>query len=162
MAKWIPCGAEFAHGDIIRWIEPYWKPRESPKTKGEIIGYRLVEAQVMRCDRERATLEIRPDGCKVHMLEGWKAEPLESVIRRSRDPIGRGNAQRLLVGDESGRAIVASRYLNEEERLVEAAPKYAAPHPDAWPPPLPRGQTGGASHRKSGRGRKGPQQRPKR
>jgi len=155
--QWIECGPNFAMGDIIRWVEPVWAPRVSPRAKGIKIGYRLVEAQVMRCDREWAVLEVRPAGCKLRLVDGCTVEPLGVEIRRRRGPIGHGYAERLLVGCEATRSVVASRYLNEHEDVSVAVPKAEAPSPRNWPPVLPRG--GGSSRRGFGRKGKGPKLR---
>ena len=150
MTRWVDCGVEFVTGDVIRWIEPVWKPRKRKTDRGEKIGFRLVVAQVMPPrEAEWATLEVMD--CKHHLLEGWSADKLEGKIRRRRGPIGEGNAQRALVGDLEARAIVASRYLNEAEGPALAAPKAAAPHPASWPPALPR--SGGGAVRKGYRKR---------
>ena len=42
MEKWIPCGDKFITGDVIRWVEPVWKPKQKKTERGEKIGYRLV------------------------------------------------------------------------------------------------------------------------
>ena len=156
MARWVSCGVEFVTGDVIRWIEPVWAPRARKSDKARKIGYRLMMAQVMRCDAEWASLEVMD--CKQELLEGWSADKLEGGIKRRRGPIGQGNAQRALVGDQSARAITASRYLNEAEGPAPAAPKAAAPHPDNWPPALPR--SGGAVRTaRKGYRRRGPKTR---
>jgi hypothetical protein len=156
MEKWIPCGDKFITGDVIRWVEPVWKPKQKTE-RGEKIGYRLVVAQVMRCDSEWVSLEVM--NCKHHLLDGWKVDALDGHIRRRRGPIGQGGAQRALVGDQEARAITASRYLNEPEGPPPEGPKAEAPHPRNWPPALPRG--GGAHSPRKGyrRGRSGPKTR---
>jgi hypothetical protein len=158
MTKWITCGEEFITGDVIRWIEPVWKPKRRQAERGEKIGYRLVIAQVIRCDSEWAVLDVM--GCKHHLLDGWTVEKLEGHIRRRRGPIGQGGAERALVGDHEARAITASRYLNEPEGPAAEAPKAAAPHPSNWPPPLPRSGAGARSLQKgTSRGCRGPKTR---
>jgi hypothetical protein len=158
MEKWIDCGEAFITGDVIRWVEPVWKPKETPTERGEKIGHRLVVAQVMRCDHEWATLEVM--NCKHHLLHGWKVGELEGHIRRRRGPIRQGGAQRAVVGDQEARAITASRYLNEPEGPAADPPKAEAPHPAKWPPPLPRGGGGAGPTRKGyRRGKSGPKTR---
>ena len=127
MATWVPCGEEFVTGDVIRWVEPVWKPKEKQTDRGEKIGYRLVTAQVMRSDSEWVSLEVM--SCKHHLQDGWSVATLEGHIRRRRGPIGQGGAQRALVGDHEARAITASRYLNEPDGPTPQVPKAAAPHP---------------------------------
>ena len=163
MTTWVPCGDKFITGDVIRWIEPIWKPKEEPTDPGEKLGYRLVTAQVMRSDTEWASLNVMD--CKHHLPHGWTFEPLKGRIRRRRGPIRQGGAERALVGDHEARAIAASRYLNEPEAPVPEPPKAAAPHPSNWPPPLPRSGDGARfAHKGNKRGRKGPKTRhtPKR
>jgi len=158
MKKWIPCGIDFITGDIIRWVEPVWKPKQRQTERGEKIGYRLVMAQVMRCDSEWVSLEVMD--CKHHLLDGWKADAVDGHIRRRRGPIGQGGAQRALVGDQEARAITASRYLDEPEGPAAEVPKVDAPHPGNWPPALPRSGGGIHSPRKGyRRGRSGPKTR---
>lgn len=153
MTRWVGCGVEFITGDVIRWIEPVWAPRKRATDRGVKIGYRRIMAQVMRCDPEWASLEVME--CLQHLLEGWKIDLQKGLIRRKRGTIGDGNAQRALVGDQSAREITASRYLNAPDGPVPAAAKAAAPHPENWPPPLPRGGGGVRTARKGYR-RRGP------
>jgi hypothetical protein len=158
MARWIPCGAQFVTGDVVRWVEPIWGPRHRKTGRSLPIGMRRLRAQVLECDEEWARLEIVPRGCILKAFDGYEGmvgKPLQGEIRRRRGPIGEGAAHRREWTDESARALVASRFLGPE-------PQAMAPKPGAWRPAGPRPGGGGSARttRKGyGRGRKGPRTR---
>lgn len=159
MATWVPCGSEFITGDVIRWVEPAWKPKARKTEKARKVGARLVTAQVLACDMEWATLEVR--ACEVQAIDGWTVKPLDGEVRRRRGPIGQGGAARMVWSDESARSLAASRFFSGEETLV-ARPVVASP--GLWPPAQGRESgsvTGSARGGRFRRGKKNPTRRPR-
>ena len=123
MTRWVPCGAQFVTGDVVRWVEPIWGPKNRKTGKSLPIGTRRVRAQVLECDREWARLEIVPRGCILKAFDGYEGmvgKPLEGEIMRRRGPIGEGAAHRRVGNDEeeSARSIVASRFRGPEPQAV--------------------------------------------
>jgi hypothetical protein len=89
MPKWISCGAAFITGDVIRWVEPVWKPKTRRAQRSVKIGTRLIVAEVESCDAEGwVRLVVRQSQTKA--LHGWIIPKLDGVIRRRRGPTGQG------------------------------------------------------------------------
>lgn len=157
MGKWEPCGRAFITGDVIRWVEPVWKPKARKTEKGRKIGARLVTGQVTAADAEWVTVEVL--ACDTRALDGWTAEPLKSEIHRRRGPIADGGAERMLHEDESARSITGSVFMKGEE---PAPVRAVSPPvgPQNWPPA--QGREGGGVGRTYSRSRKnGPRSRPR-
>lgn len=115
MGEWIPIGDDFIKADVIRWHEGVFKPRRSRKGRSIKLGERRVTAEVLA--------EAHEDGWVHVLVRGWElisetpgrrmpALPLRTEIKRALKTILRGKPERLLWSDESARAIVASKFLN--------------------------------------------------
>src|SRR5689334_22146037 len=117
MTKWIPCGRHFIEADVIRWLEPAWKPKTRKSAKGVMVGSRIITAQVEACGPEWVDLKVI--SCETTAFEGWLVDNLKPAERlhRKRGPLGRAEAGtvRREWSDESARAAVASRFLNPGE-----------------------------------------------
>ncbi len=129
MKKWIPCGTAFIEGDVVRWIEPVWKPKARKAAKAVKIGQRLITAQALACGPEWVDLEVL--ACETSALEGWAIENLKTGdrLRRRREPMARHGVERREYGDESARALVASGFLNpqaDREAIHENRPAQPA------------------------------------
>jgi hypothetical protein len=162
MARWIACGAQFVTGDVVRWVEAIWGPKDRKTGKSLPIGTRRMRAQVLERDQVWARLEILPRGCILKAFDGYEGmvgKPLQGEIRRRCGPIGEGAAHRLEWTDESAREIVMSRFLGPEPQPMTpqpAGPRRFRPHPDA-------GKRGGRAgrYRQPGAGKRGPRPRPR-
>lgn len=119
MAEWIPIGDDFIVADVIRWKEGVFKNRRRKKAKPMRLGERLVIAEVLRDEAGWVYLLVR--GCEVVSANmGWNLRdvPLlakNTETKRKRKTIARGKPERLLWSDESARAVVASKFLGNQE-----------------------------------------------
>lgn len=118
MARWIPCGTEFIEADVIRWVEPIWKPRARRSRRAVKIGERRITAQVLKVTAD-GWVHLLVKRCEMTPVpDWWKAlPPLRQEggeLRRRRQSIGRGQAERLLWSEEGARSSVASRFLKPE------------------------------------------------
>jgi len=115
MAEWIPCGAGFIEGDVIRWTEPVWKPRARKNSRARKIGERRITAQVLKITPE-GWVHLQVKSCETTAARDWWKPllPLREQggeLRRRRLTIGRGGAERLPWSEEGARASVLSQFL---------------------------------------------------
>ena len=117
MPKWIPCGADYRVGDVLRWREAVWKPKARKNSKPVMIGERLITAQLVHCDGE--WLELMLKSCETTNAETWwkRIPPLKTgePLKRRRGPLAKRNPERRPWGGKDGeaaRGIVASKFLN--------------------------------------------------
>ena len=92
-------------GDAIRFEEPIWG-RRSQRHQDEIVGKRLITAQVAVEDGEWITLDISEVEILEYRLPG-RPKAVKKSERRKRRNIERGRPQRLAWSDEEARAMVA-------------------------------------------------------
>ncbi len=158
MTKWVPVGDGFIEADVIRWTEPVYK--KQPRGKPVRVGKRLVTAEVLEADRDGWTHLLVRGAKAVSANFGWNLRdvllpPKDEETKRKRTTITRGGAERLLWSDESARALVASRFLNERDTAPPVStaklrrPPRSARHSSSgkhkrrvrnpgWKPPRPR------------------------
>ena len=118
MTVWMPVGDGFIEADVIRWTEPVYRDRL--RGKPVRVGKRLVAAEVLEADRDGWTHLLVRGSEAVSANFGWNLRdvllpPKDEETKRKRTTITRGGAERLLWSDESARALVASRFLNERD-----------------------------------------------
>ena len=116
MTEWVSTGDDFIAADVIRWKEGAYLNRYKKKRKATRLGERLVIAQVLRDEAgwvyllvlscEAVSAYIGRNISDVPML------PKDKEIPRKRATILRGKPERLLWSDESARALVASKFLD--------------------------------------------------
>ena len=121
MVTWIPCDETFITGDVIRWVEPIWKPKARRTQKSVKIGTRKIVGQVVICERD-GWVHITVSSDETDLVHGWTASKLDGVIRRRRGPIGQGGVERMLWSDESARSLVASRYMGAAVDELHSGP----------------------------------------
>lgn len=131
MTKWVPIGDGFVGADVIRWKEPVFRERRNGKPVH--VGERLVTAEVLEADRDgwvhllvRASEALLP-------RPGWNPSdiilpPRDTETTRRRQTIARGHAERLAWSDESARALVASRFLNDQTTAPPVSAAQRTPH----------------------------------
>ncbi len=130
MDAWIECGAEFIEADVIRWAEGIWDKRR--RKRAVRIGSREVVAEVLtRLDAQGWTsLLIRQCEATVEQAGSTGSHALKagSTIKRKAPTLTRGRVERLRWSDESARAIVASRFMNERSEPLKEPPATPASH----------------------------------
>ena len=116
MPKWIPCNGTFSEGDIYKWEEPAWKPRQSKKSKPRMIGKKHIVAQLIRRDGDWLFFTLME--CRIEKADDWWKPILNhekgETLKRSRRVLMKKNLERRERGSpdgESARAITASKYL---------------------------------------------------
>lgn len=114
MAVWIPVGGDFIAADVIRWKEPVFHRRGSRSRARPVrLGERLIIAEVLREEgAEWVYLLVR--GCEAVSKFTTREVPLlsnEREIKRKRNTIARGKAERLQWSDESVRSKLTSKFL---------------------------------------------------
>jgi hypothetical protein len=116
----MPCGANFITGDVVKWVYPVWERRGRKWVK---VGEHAITAQAVDVGEEWATLVVKKT-----------ADPelkVGEIIRRRREKIGEGNAQRLewrdvARADDSIRAEVVAAPVEASRFLKPKAMKPAA------------------------------------
>ena len=117
MGEWLPVGDEFIEADVIRWTEPVFRNRR--RGRSVPVGDRLVTAEVLSEPDKDGWVHLLVRRCEaLSPRTGWNASdvamlPRDTETRRRAGTIARGNAERLTWSDESARALVASRFLND-------------------------------------------------
>jgi hypothetical protein len=102
---WRFCGEDFMKGDPTRFEEPIWGCK-SPRHQDEIVGRRIVTAQVTDEEGEWLWIEIKEVEILEYKLRGQPA-PLKKRIRRRRRTVEGGRPQRWEWSDEGARMVVA-------------------------------------------------------
>ena len=125
MSRWKDCGVAFVVGDVVRWKEAVWKPKRSARAKPVRIGERAIVAQVTHCEGNGwVTLAVKSSEAKLADT-WWKELPkLDVEVRRRRQTLARGGAERMAWNDESARALVTSRFFKASSAVeVVSEPK---------------------------------------
>lgn len=109
MQKWIPCGESFIVGDVIRWREPVWKEKRSPRSRSVTIGERVITAEVLRSETD-GWVELSTRHCETTRKKNWwKAMPLNlkagELLSRRRGPIEKDGAERYRWGGTEGESV---------------------------------------------------------
>ena len=134
MAAWMPVGDGFIEADVIRWTEPVYRDRR--RGKPIRVGERLVTAEVLAADTDGWVHLLVRRSEALSPKTGWNLSdvtlpPKDTETKRRRRTIARGHAERLAWSDESARALIASRFLNEQNTTSPTMP--ATPRPTRQP-----------------------------
>jgi len=103
---WHFCGHDFMVGEVVRWEEPIWG-RKSPRSPDEIVGKRMITAQVMWEENGWLGVEIIEEVTLEYKLRGVP-EGINKKTRRLRSKVEKGHPQRMLWDDESARDVVVA------------------------------------------------------
>lgn len=134
--KWVPCGAEFIEGDVIRWHESVFQPKRYDRTQRVKIGERSITAQVLYDPADsKALMEVQ-----VLASEGTRPYKPDELIRRARKTVSREDTERLAWSDEEARESViaslpkANRRAMAQSRKMAATPTTAPSQQQTVPP----------------------------
>lgn len=115
MSEWVPIqSGGFIVADVIRWKEGVYSHRRSRNAKASRLGDRLVTAEVLNGPDGQGWVRLLVRKCDILTELSIRKPPSiasETEIRRAIRTIRRGNPERMLWGDESARALVASTFL---------------------------------------------------
>lgn len=107
MAKWIPCGTDFIVGDVLRWREPAWRPKELGR-RSKVIGEHQVVAQV-QSEGDNGFVRLVVKQCVTKRAEYWLYEvpplPVGTEINRRREPMAKRGLERYQWGGTDGEAV---------------------------------------------------------
>jgi len=119
MTIWVPVGDGFIEADVIRWKEPVFKNTRSGRAVR--VGDRLVFAEVLRESDADGWVYLMVRRSEVVSAKiGWSLSDvllpaIGTETKRQLRTIVRGNPERLAWSDESARAVVASRFLGNQD-----------------------------------------------
>lgn len=123
MAEWIATGEHFVEADVIRWQERVYQTRRRGRSKAVKIGERRVVAEVLRDVDGWVSLLIRH--CELLSVETGRLARTVPVlepgteVKRKRQTIVKGKAERLSWTDENVRSIIVSKFLGRGAKESE-------------------------------------------
>jgi hypothetical protein len=122
MTEWVAVGGGCIVGDVIRWKE--WEferrgPRSGRAGKKVLVGERVVTAEVLKKVDRDGWVRLNPISCVVGVSRIHRrvvtAVKAGTETRRAYSTLERAKAERMLWSDENNRAMLASKFLGNEE-----------------------------------------------
>lgn len=100
---WVPFEGEFLESDVIRWTEAIWAPNRRKKQKRPW-GTQEVTGQITAIDGDFIAIKVMKAEIKQNNIaKTLKLHEVESVIRKKKKTLLKGNSERMLWSDEGAR-----------------------------------------------------------